>query len=84
MTPLELARRERNLSREALAARSRLTARTIYAAEVAGVTPRRATRHVLAEALGLSEGELFPPNSEAAPPGGSAKTREAARDHARV
>jgi DNA-binding XRE family transcriptional regulator len=61
------ARRARGLSRERLGALAGLTPRTIYAIEIEGVRPRRATRHVLAEALSCDGRELFPDDHD--PPG---------------
>jgi DNA-binding XRE family transcriptional regulator len=46
------------MSREQLAAEAGLSARTIYAIEVEGVRPQRATRRVLAEALGCTRAEI--------------------------
>ena len=49
---------------EELAARAGLSARTIYNAEVRGIRPHRATRRVIAEALGCEPDELFPLNEQ--------------------
>jgi transcriptional regulator with XRE-family HTH domain len=67
MHPLMSARRARRLSRERLAALAGVSARTIYALEVEGGRPQHATRHVLAEALGLDAVELFPANENESP-----------------
>lgn len=66
--PLFHLRRAQGLSRERLAALAGLSPRTIYAIEVAGVQPQRATRHVLADALGCAPADLFlAPNEEERP-----------------
>jgi transcriptional regulator with XRE-family HTH domain len=52
-------RRNAGLSREQLAAEAGLSARTIYAIEREGVRPQRATRRVLAEALGCRPSDLL-------------------------
>ena len=54
------ARRANSLSREELAALAGLSPRTIYAIEVEGVRPQRATRRVLALALACATEDLFP------------------------
>jgi len=80
-TNLERLRHARSLSREELAAVAGLSPRTIYALEVEGVRPQRATRRVLAIALGCAVDELTPSTSNAAGQGGVARTSE---DSARV
>lgn len=50
----------RGLSKEALAAAAGLSLRTIYNAELPGWRPQRATRAVLALALGVDPDELVP------------------------
>jgi len=64
-----------DLSREALAAIAGLSPRTIYAIEVEGVRPQRATRRVLADALECEPTDLFPLSTSEAAGGnrGSAK-----------
>lgn len=57
-------RRAAGLSRERLAAKAGVSVRTIYALEVEGVCPRRATQQVLAEALGVAASDLFPTNEQ--------------------
>lgn len=66
-TTLEQLRHARGLSREELAAMAGLSPRTIYALEVEGVRPQRATRRVLAISLNCNPGELFPHNDETRP-----------------
>jgi DNA-binding XRE family transcriptional regulator len=56
--PLYALRTLRRLSREELAGMAGVSPRTIYAIEVEGVHPQRATRHVLALALGVAVAEL--------------------------
>ena len=56
---LDLPRKAAGLSRERLAASAGVSVRTIYALEVEGVRPRRATQRVLADALGVSPSDLF-------------------------
>lgn len=51
-------RRAHGLSRERLAALAGVSPRTIYAIEVEGVQPQRATRYVLAHALGCDVSDL--------------------------
>jgi DNA-binding XRE family transcriptional regulator len=65
------ARQARGLSRERLGALAGVSPRTIYNIEVEGVRARRATCHVLAEALGWSVKELFPTNEQDSPRRGS-------------
>jgi transcriptional regulator with XRE-family HTH domain len=57
-TTLQRLRLAAGDSREVLAARAGLSARTIYAIELEGVQPQRATRRVLAEALGCEPEDL--------------------------
>lgn len=52
------ARQGRGLSRERLAALAGLSPRTIFAIEVEGVRPQRATCRVLADALGCDASAL--------------------------
>jgi DNA-binding XRE family transcriptional regulator len=56
---LALVRSACGLSRERLAALAGLSPRTIYAIEVEGVQPQRATQRVLAEALGCQPSDLY-------------------------
>jgi DNA-binding XRE family transcriptional regulator len=62
ISPNHLAevRLDQGLSREGLAVRAGLSARTIYAIEVEGVRPQRATCVVLGLALGCDPDRLFP------------------------
>jgi DNA-binding XRE family transcriptional regulator len=60
ISAVSTARRAAGLSRERLAAQAGVSVRTIYALEVERVRPRRATRRVLADALGLTPADLFP------------------------
>jgi DNA-binding XRE family transcriptional regulator len=60
-TALEALRQDRGLSREVLAAQAGVSPRTIYAIEVEGVKPTRATRKVLSLALGCEMGDLNGP-----------------------
>lgn len=53
------ARLERGMSREQLGADAGLSPRTIYAIEMEGVCPQRATRRVLATALGCDPEDLI-------------------------
>jgi transcriptional regulator with XRE-family HTH domain len=55
---LQRERHARGLSREALGALAGLSPRTIYAIEVDGVRPQRATVRVLAIALGVDPATL--------------------------
>jgi transcriptional regulator with XRE-family HTH domain len=57
---LRRVRTDLGMSRERLAALAGLTPRTIYAIEIEGVNPHRATRKVLALALGVKPAHLFP------------------------
>ncbi len=66
-TSLEQRRHNLDLSREGLAAKAGVTARTIYNIEVERVNPQRATKHVIAEALELPVDDLFPTTSGSAP-----------------
>lgn len=63
LAPLFWARRARGLSRERLAALAGVSPRTVYAIEVEGVQPQRATRTVIAAALGCETSDLFPASS---------------------
>jgi DNA-binding XRE family transcriptional regulator len=56
--PLVRLRNRRNLSREVLAALAGVSPRTIYAIEVEGVRPQRATLRVLCMALGCEAADL--------------------------
>lgn len=56
--PLELARRKADLSREALAVKAGIAARTIYGIEREGRQANRATLVVLATALDIEPDEL--------------------------
>ena len=58
MPPLLKIRTERGLSREVLAAEAGVSPRTVYAIEVEGVQPHRATRQVLARALDCEPDDL--------------------------
>jgi transcriptional regulator with XRE-family HTH domain len=62
-TLLESERRARGLSREELASLAGLSPRTIYALELEGVRAHRATRRVLAIALGCDPDNLFSPHN---------------------
>jgi DNA-binding XRE family transcriptional regulator len=57
-TTLRERRLALGLSREGLAIAAGLSARTIYALEVEGVRPQRATIRVLADALGCQPNDL--------------------------
>lgn len=63
---LRAIRRGRGLTGEELAARAGLSLKTIYSIEVDGVRPQRATRRVLALALGITVEDIFPINQERA------------------
>ncbi len=63
-TALEAARHAAGLSRERLGALAGVSAGTVYAIEVEGVNATRATRTVLALALGCSAGDIFPINEQ--------------------
>lgn len=67
--PLAKLRIDRGLTREQLAARAGLAARTIYGIEREGVHPQRATIRVLAEALGCDPALIGPRNDERASTG---------------
>jgi DNA-binding XRE family transcriptional regulator len=56
--PLAQARADKRLSREALAALAGISPRTIYAIEVEGVRPQRATVRVLSLALRCEPKEM--------------------------
>ena len=57
--PLLAARVAVGLSRERLAALAGVSPRTIYAVELEAVQPQRATRYVIAQALGTDVNDLF-------------------------
>jgi transcriptional regulator with XRE-family HTH domain len=57
-TALQRLREGQGLTREALAARAGLSARSIYGHELEGVRPQRATAYLLALALGVDPGAL--------------------------
>jgi transcriptional regulator with XRE-family HTH domain len=66
-SPLLKQRDAQGLSREELARRAGLSPRTIYAIELEGVHPQRATKYVLAQALGIEPDALEPQNDERQP-----------------
>jgi DNA-binding XRE family transcriptional regulator len=57
-------RTAQGLSREVLAAAAGVSARTIYAIEIEGNRPQRATQRVLALALDCDVADIFPTTSE--------------------
>lgn len=57
--PLALLREAHDFSRERLAQRAGVSARTVFGIEREGVRPRRATAVVLAAALGCSPADLM-------------------------
>lgn len=57
---LRAARLARGLTGEELAALAGVSLKTVYSAEAAGARPQRATRRVLAIALGCTVDEIFP------------------------
>ena len=63
---MQSTRKAKGLTQEELAARARVSLRTVQRAEQGG-TPRRAQQHAIAEVLGVSAEDLFHPNDATTP-----------------
>jgi transcriptional regulator with XRE-family HTH domain len=84
VTSLQALRVARNLSREALAAAAGVSPRTIYGIEVEGARPHRATRQVIAQALGCDPAALVGSHNDAEPAANGLGSKEADRDGPRT